>query len=67
MTRQERKRFFEQLMALRDAYRAEAHLADDLTIDQLPAFATATWDMLVEDEAGGATASSTSTNAIQPD
>ena len=35
MTRYERKRFFEQLMTLRAAYRADAHVATDLTIDGL--------------------------------
>jgi hypothetical protein len=33
MTRYERKLYFERLMALRDAYRAETHEATDMTIE----------------------------------
>ena len=67
MTRQERKRFFEQLMALRDAYRAERHIATELTLAELAAFIAATWDMLAEDEAGAAAPASTGTTPTQPD
>jgi hypothetical protein len=33
MTRYERKLFFERLLAIRDAYRAEAHESTDMTIE----------------------------------
>ena len=39
MTRYERKLYFERLMALRDAYRAETHEATDMTIDLAITFA----------------------------
>lgn len=34
MTRYERKLFFERLMALRDAYRADTHESTGITIEQ---------------------------------
>jgi len=34
MTRYERKLFFERLVAMRDAYRAEAHESTDMTIEE---------------------------------
>jgi hypothetical protein len=34
MTRYERKLFFERLLAMRDAYRAEPHESSDMTIEQ---------------------------------
>jgi hypothetical protein len=34
MTRYERKLFFERLVAMRDAYRAETHESTDMTIEQ---------------------------------
>ena len=39
MTRYERKLFFERLLALRNEYRAEAHVATALTIEGVVAFA----------------------------
>ena len=39
MTRYERKLYFEQLMALRDAYRAESHESTGMTIEQAMTFA----------------------------
>jgi hypothetical protein len=39
MTRYERKLFFEKLLALRAAYRIEAHEATDTTIETVTAFA----------------------------
>ena len=39
MTRYERKLYFERLMALRDAYRAEDSASTDLTIERAMAFA----------------------------
>ena len=39
MTRYERKRYFERLMALRDAYRAEPHESTGMTIEQAMTFA----------------------------
>ena len=39
MTRYERKLFFEQLMTLRVAYRADAHASTGMTIDQATTFA----------------------------
>ncbi len=39
MTRYERKLFFERLLTLREAYRAERHESTGLTIAQVPTFA----------------------------
>ena len=39
MTRYERKLYFERLMALRDAYRADAHKSTGMTIEQAMTFA----------------------------
>ncbi len=39
MTRYERKLYFEQLMALRDGYRAESHESTGMTIEQAMTFA----------------------------
>ena len=44
MTRYERKLFFERLVALRDDYRNQAHVATELTIDGVSAFADAAYD-----------------------
>jgi hypothetical protein len=38
MTRYERKLYFEQLVALRDAYRAETHESTGMTIEQAMTF-----------------------------
>ena len=39
MTRYERKLFFERLMAMREAYRAETHTSTGMTLDQTITFA----------------------------
>ena len=39
MTRYERKLYFERLVAMRDAYRAEAHESTDMTIERAMTFA----------------------------
>lgn len=39
MTRYERKLFFERLMTLREAYRRDAHVATELTIEGVAAYA----------------------------
>jgi hypothetical protein len=39
MTRYERKLYFERLMALRDAYRAETHESTGMTIERAMTFA----------------------------
>ena len=39
MTRYERKLFFERLMTLRGEYREQAHVATELTIEGVTAFA----------------------------
>jgi hypothetical protein len=44
MTRYERKLFFERLMTLREEYRADPHVATELTIDGVSAFAEAAYD-----------------------
>jgi len=44
MTRYERKLFFERLMTLRETYRTEAHVATDLTIEGVVAFAAKAYD-----------------------
>jgi len=55
MTRYERKLFFEQLMTLRDAYREEAHVATDVTIEGLLAFAEEIYNEAVAIEAATTT------------
>jgi hypothetical protein len=55
MTRYERKLFFEQLMTLRDEYRHEAHVATELTIDGVSAFAAAAYDEAAALEAASTT------------
>jgi hypothetical protein len=39
MTRYERKQYFERLVALRDAYRADAHESTGMTVEQAMTFA----------------------------
>jgi hypothetical protein len=39
MTRYERKLFFEQLMAMREDYRAESHASTGMTLDETIIFA----------------------------
>jgi hypothetical protein len=39
MTRSERKRYFERLMALRDGYRTEKHQSTGMTVEQATTFA----------------------------
>ena len=43
MTRYERKLFFERLITLRDEYREQAHVATELTIEGVFAFAAAAY------------------------
>ena len=57
MTRYERKLYFEQLVALRDAYRAETHESTGMTIDQAMTFAEQAFnDAVAADTASVATA-----------
>ena len=57
MTRYERKLYFEQLVALRDAYRAETHESTGMTIDQAMTFAEQAFnDAVAADAASVATA-----------
>ena len=68
MTRYERKQFFERLVTLRDAYRAERQVTVELTIDTLGAFAQAMYDALAaaerhEESAAGGGAGVTATPA----
>lgn len=62
MTRYERKLFFERLMALREAYRADAHQATDLTIEDVATFAEQAYNDAVDaDAAYAATLTETTT------
>jgi hypothetical protein len=65
MTRYERKLFFERLMALREAYRAEAHESTGMSIEQAIDFAERTFATVAAAEAA-ATATSTSTSNGAP-
>ena len=57
MTRYERKLYFEQLVALRDAYRAESHESTGMTIEQAMTFAEQAFnDAVAADPASIATA-----------
>jgi hypothetical protein len=55
MTRYERKLFFERLLALREAYRADDHLATELTIEGVFAFAEETYNDAAAAEAATTT------------
>ena len=44
MTRYERKLYFERLVALREAYRAESHESSGMTIKQAIAFAATAYN-----------------------
>ena len=55
MTRYERKLFFERLMTLREDYRKEAHVATDVTIEGVLAFAEETYNEAVATEAATTT------------
>jgi len=57
MTRYERKLFFERLLNLREAYRAETHAATETTIDDVLDFAAETYNDLSEADAYAAAAS----------
>jgi hypothetical protein len=50
MTRYERKLFFEQLVTLRDAYRAERQVTVELAVDAIPVFAEAMYNALADAE-----------------
>jgi hypothetical protein len=56
MTRYERKLFFERLLNLREAYRAEAHASIEMTIEDALTFAAETYNDLVEADAYAAAA-----------
>ena len=57
MTRYERKLYFERLVALRDAYRAEARESTGMTIEQAMTFAEQAFnDAVAADTASIATA-----------
>jgi 20S proteasome alpha/beta subunit len=57
MTRYERKLYFEQLVVLRDAYRAEAHESTGMTVEQAMTFAEQAFnDAVASDTASIATA-----------
>ena len=51
MTRYERKLYFERLVALRDAYRAETRESTGMTIEQTMTFAEATFNNAVAADA----------------
>ena len=52
MTRYERKLYFERLVALRDAYRAETHESTGMTIEQAMTFAEQAFNDAVAADAG---------------
>ena len=57
MTRYERKRYFERLLELRDAYRAETRESTGMTIEQAMTFAEQAFnDAVAADAASVATA-----------
>ena len=56
MTRYERKRYFEQLVALRDAYSAETHESTGMTIAQAMTFAEQTFNAAAAADATDAAA-----------
>ena len=58
MTRYERKLFFERLLTLRETYREEAHVATELTIEGIAAFAETTYNDAVAAEAATPTVQS---------
>jgi hypothetical protein len=58
MTRYERKLFFERLMTLRDAYRADVHESTGMTIEQAIEFAEHTFATAAAAEAAPAATSS---------
>jgi hypothetical protein len=63
MTRYERKLYFERLMALRDAYRAEVLETSGMTIEQAMTFAEQTYnDAADADMADAATITASLTN-----
>lgn len=66
MTRYERKLFFERLMALRDAYRAQIHESTGMTVEQAIEFAGRTFDTAVPLE-DAAPSSSTATGVPTTD
>ncbi len=66
MTRYERKLFFERLVTLRDAYRAETQVALDLTIDAAVLLAEATYDALAAADADRETAPATGATGTGP-
>ena len=55
MTRYERKLFFERLMTLRETYREEAHVATELTIEGVFAFAEESYNEAVAAESAATT------------
>ncbi len=60
MTRYERKLFFERLMTLREAYRAETHAPLAMTIEDVLAFASDTYNELAGADAHAAAISAPS-------
>jgi hypothetical protein len=59
MTRYERKLYFEKLMVLREAYRAETHEPTDMTIAKAMTFAAKTWNAAAAADAADAAAVAT--------
>lgn len=55
MTRYERKLFFDRLMALREAYREQAHIGTELTIEGVFAFAEEAYNESTAAEAAATT------------
>jgi len=66
MTRYERKLFFERLMVLRDAYRAEAQESSDMTIEQAFTFAEQAYNDAVDADVAAVTASIDATPKANP-
>ena len=59
MTRYERKLYFERLMAMRDAYRAETHESTGMTIAKAMSFAARTYNAAAAADAADAAAVAT--------
>ena len=63
MTRYERKLFFERLVTLRDAYRAETQVTLDLTVDAVMLYAEETYNALAAADPDRETAPATGDRA----
>ena len=66
MTRYERKLFFERLVTLREAYRAETHVPIEMSIEDAMTFAADTYSAAVAADAARRVASSSASTKTGP-